>query len=211
MYQVWFVTADAAACGMLAAACAIRAMLDRANAAGVLLVAALSALAAPVIREGVLRGSSSILASLEACAAFALAGSLGGMLLSGWRHADRAFYALDFFGMALAVGLACFSSLAQVSPLPALLIGLASGLAPGLMRDTGLGAEPLCLAEKGHAASAAIAAMATVACALAPSRWAALDFFWAQAWLPALCGACAGTLARLCFWRHARGQQAPGF
>lgn len=197
MYQTWFVTADAAACVMLAATASTRAMLDRANPAGGILLAALFALAAPVIRESLLRGSGAILPGLELWGASALAGSLAGLPLSGWRHADRAFYALDFLGLVLALGLACFSALADAGALPAMLIGLSAGLAPGLLRDMSLGAEPLCLAEKGYAASAAIAAMTTVACALAPARWECLGLLWVSPWLPMFCGACAALLARI--------------
>ena len=203
MYQAWFMIADAAACGLLGAAGSIRYMLDRANAAGALVLGALLALCAPLIRDGLLRGSSAILQGLELWGACALAGSLAGLLLSGWRHADRAFYALDFLGLALALSLGCFSAMAFISPLPAMLVGLACGLAPGLVRDISIGGEPLCLGEKGYAASAAMAAMLTVACALAPSRWNWLGFFWSQPWLPVLCGACAGLLARLVFLRSA--------
>ncbi len=186
---------DAVACALLAAAASCRARNLGAQFSGAATLGFCVGLSAPMLREGILHGTSGMAMVLSFLPGMAFAGAIAGVFLSSLPSPQQnfirlkrgLFFWLDSTSIGLTCALALLCALPETVLLAALSLGLIIGLAPGLLRDMALGDSAQFVEQPWYAASAFLGCFCTLVLALACVSWA-LPLWRECGIISALCG-----------------------
>lgn len=129
------------------------------------------------------------------------------VLLRHWFAGRGLFFWLDSLSLGLAACLGTFCALRELGATGALVLGLLSGLAPGLVRDVALGDTALVVEQSWYATAAALGCVATVLLMILPatagSAWPLPPDWPCWGWCCVAGGALLMLALRL--WRGGRG------
>lgn len=193
---------DGAACALLAAAAAARCRNFGACVAGCVALGCICGLSGPLLRELILHGQTGakiIVAALPGEAFAGAAGALMAMLFSAIKP-GRLFFWLDAAGIGMEASLAAALGAPELGVAGALVLALACGLVPGLIRDVSIGDTAMMLEKPWYASSAAISGCISMLVIVLPAFGHMPSFFVERAgeWA-VLAGAITGML--VLFWK----------
>ena len=176
----YFFILDIVASFALATAASCRARVDGAHFTGAAVLACLSGLSAPIMRDALL-GSAVMTLNRGEYLAAAVAGALLGEVLAHNRNSWKAFFWFDTAGLAFSAGVSAVkAAIWGIGLTGSLLLGVLAALTGGSARDIALGDMARFVEENMYATAAAFGAMLALA---------VLIILHLPAWQSALCGA----------------------
>ncbi|MDR2054419.1 MAG: TRIC cation channel family protein [Desulfovibrio sp.] len=189
---------DMAACALLAAAAACRGRTYGGHVTGAMVLACLSGLSLPLLRDGLL-GEVAFSLDRSGYLAAAVSGGFVGIAAARFlRRWPACFYWLDSAGLALAAGIsASKAGSARLGLTGCLVLGVLSALVGGLVRDMALGDAARAVGEPMYATAAVFGVLLTLALTA---------YGLGRPWQCALAG--AALIVALRFLRDRRGGEA---
>ncbi len=191
--DLYFFILDLVASFALATAASCRARTNGAHFTGAAVLACLSGLSAPVMRDALL-GSAVMTLNRGEYLGAAVAGALLGEVLAHNRNGWKVFFWFDTVALAFSAGVgAVKAAIWGIGLTGSLLLGVLAALTGGSVRDIALGDMARFVEENMYATAAAFGAMLALAVMIC---------FHLPVWQCALCGALL-TLALRGVWGKA--------
>lgn len=181
-------------CVFLAAAASCRARVCGCHFTGAMVIGCICGLTGPFFRELVLNGSAGCAFVLSEMLDDALIGALTGIGFIAVIKREKVFFWLDSISIGLASSFAAILAAPLTGVKAALVLGLASGLTPGLLRDVSLGDTALAIEQDWYAAAAVIGCAFTLFVYILPAFW---QLFPKSGELAIICGTLTTVLLRL--------------
>ncbi len=184
---------------LMAAAATSRARTLGAGISGATALGCLCGLVYPLIREAFLHGQPGMAMALRAMPDDALIGALGGlsaMQIAGGRgHAI--FFWLDSAAMGFAGSLGCALAIPDLGIVGALVVGMATALSPGFVRDVAMGDIAMLVENNWYVAAVFIGSISCICLLIiAPAMFPADPSLEHAAMIAIFAGSCVTILLR---------------